>query len=182
MVFHTERLARATESSRQKGPPLLVSLLSSRSWYILLFLKIEQSGFQFQVLENVGLHLEQVGISTAFVLTWSDLSQSWGQQTLEPDNDSNVEAPTKLRVDQRPAMLSLWTLPNLGCWPIGQTCQNISLSFLSYNKAVAVGVNRRFGFPQCIGQLQGYWNPSLLCKEAHTQRLQKAWRNEKWSK
>lgn len=28
--------------------------------------------FQFQVLENLGLHLEQVGVNMAFVLTWPD--------------------------------------------------------------------------------------------------------------
>lgn len=88
---------------------------------------------QFQVLENEGLHLEQVGPRMPSVLSWSEPSQSWNLQTPEPDSDGNVPGPTELKVDQHPSRASPFA--QLDHKP---TLQNISLSSLSYNAAASV--------------------------------------------
>lgn len=67
-------------------------------------------GFYFtcKLWKMWGAYLEQVGLSMAFVLTWSERSPNWGPKSLEPDSDSNVEGPTKLVVTSTPPPPYLW--------------------------------------------------------------------------
>lgn len=55
----------------------------SKTWCGLVCLKIKPSLGLISVLNfgKCGVHLEQVGLSRAFFLTQSDLSQSWDKQT-----------------------------------------------------------------------------------------------------